>query len=776
MIINFLQTRTPPILPSLQQQPNLKRKILNGVDVTFDKDITLYRGYGARNKDSIGQLLFQFFRYYGHEVDYESQVLSVRMGRSISKLEKGWHLLQNNRLCVEEPFNTLRNLGNTADDTSMRGIHLELRRAFRTVGQASLERCCEQYEYPTEESKTLENFQIPESKPVIASKPPLSGRGASANGRGGRHASRGRGANTNNRRPSNANSNPRVHPSLRQFPYQMSPQDLQMHAQQQQFLLHDQLYQQFQYLQAQEQELRQQLQQQAMLQGRMSATLPYPHITFPAYATAESVQDGSERIRAETINHPPLTAPIRQQRFAYTSPYLTYSMPRAQLPTTNPSSPHLRYAVPDHQRASRQTAVTDSFPSSALRAQSQPPRPMPSPLSFQPTMTESVEEAEPGTGGRAQQVRPPANTTNGFPAPYQNVYRTSTQANTPLSARQPSSEYVGYYVGHSPPTQARSRSSFASPMPSYSGLNIHNGGLSPSLFTSHPVYQASATSPPAESGYTPSDDTVTEASERPASSVGCATRTSSTKLERKRSGPLVVDGPLVPGAKTADISGDDQDPSTGTTFSASTSEDLAFDTPTSSEAQSQGLPEVIDSDLPLLSIHSHPDLEQAMMPLPISNGYSGSSLADGNLADPFNAPFKSGGRPAQSHAIEHLAQGSSADQPSLRKENGLVTSGSKSPAQGTARAMGKSDVRKPVLPVVENFPPSTAGSVTSQHSNGTVSPAKEALTNVLQSSGWQTAKKRKGHKRGARSEPDPTRSNDLAGDFLPQDKNLRKGG
>ena len=776
MIINFLQTRTPPVLPSLQQQPNLKRKILNGVDVTFDKDVTLYRGYGARNKDSIGQLLFQFFRYYGHEVDYESQVLSVRMGRSISKLEKGWHLLQNNRLCVEEPFNTLRNLGNTADDTSMRGIHLELRRAFRTVGQASLERCCEQYEYPAEESKTLENFQIPESKPVIASKPPLSGRGAPANGRGGRHANRGRGANINSRRPSNVNSNARVHPSLRQFPYQMSPQDLQMHAQQQQFLLHDQLYQQFQYLQAQEQELRQQLQQQALLQGRMSTTLPYPHTTFPAYATGESVQDGSERIRAETINHPPLTAPIRQQRFGCTSPYLTYATPRPQLPTTNPSSPNLRYAVPDHQRTSRQAAVTDSFPSSAMRAQSQPPRPMPSPLSFQPTMTESVEESEPAGGRRAQQGRPSASTANGFAAPYRNVYRGLGRANTPLGARQPSSEYVGYYVGHSPPTQARSRSSFASPMPSYSGLNILNGGLSPGLFTRLPLFQASAASPPRESGYTPSDDTVTEASERPASSIGCGTQTSPTELQRKGSGPLVIDGSIVAGTKPADISGDDQDPSTGTTFSASTSEDLAFDTPTSSEAQSQGLPEVIDSDLPLLSIHSHPDLEEVVTPVPINNGYSGSSLANGNLAYPFNAPSKSGGQPAQSHAMEQLAHGSSANQRSLGKENSPGTSGGKSPVQGTAKEAGKRDVRKPGLPAIENFPPSTAGSATLLHSNGPVSPAKEALTNVLQSSGWQTAKKRKGHRRGARSETDATRANEPAGDFLPKDKSLRKGG
>jgi len=43
------------------------------------------------------------------------------------------------------------NLGNTADETSFRGLHLELRRAFDLVSTAQLEECCEQYEFPKEE-------------------------------------------------------------------------------------------------------------------------------------------------------------------------------------------------------------------------------------------------------------------------------------------------------------------------------------------------------------------------------------------------------------------------------------------------------------------------------------------------------------------------------------------------------------------------------------------------------------------------------------------------
>jgi DNA polymerase sigma len=302
MIINFLQTRKPPILPSLQQQPNLKPKVMNGIDVAFDKDVSLYSGYGSRNKDSLGQLLFQFFRYYGHELDFEKKVISVRLGKVISKVEKGWSFLQDNRLCVEEPFNISRNLGNTADDTSMRGIHLELRRAFEMVAEGNLEKCCEQYEYPVDEGKMSEIFVLPEPRPIVAQMPPPQpasrGRG---NGRGGRHTSNRGGSNANRRASS---SGTRVHPSLRQFGYQMTPQELQLHAQQQQFLLHDQLFQQYQYLQAQEQELRQQLQQQAFMPGRAATSMAYPHIPFPSYTASDSGHEEANGGRVDALSNP----------------------------------------------------------------------------------------------------------------------------------------------------------------------------------------------------------------------------------------------------------------------------------------------------------------------------------------------------------------------------------------------------------------------------------------------------------------------------------------
>src|ERR1700761_6692011 len=70
LALNFLQTRDPPILPTLQQQANLEPKLLGGVNVSFDRDLDTYRDFGLRNKSSLGELFFHFFRYYAHEFEF----------------------------------------------------------------------------------------------------------------------------------------------------------------------------------------------------------------------------------------------------------------------------------------------------------------------------------------------------------------------------------------------------------------------------------------------------------------------------------------------------------------------------------------------------------------------------------------------------------------------------------------------------------------------------------------------------------------------------------
>ena len=65
MVINFLQTRDPPILPSLQKLSH-KQRLSNGIDVGFFDDIAKLKDYGVKNVETLGSLLYAFFVKYFH--------------------------------------------------------------------------------------------------------------------------------------------------------------------------------------------------------------------------------------------------------------------------------------------------------------------------------------------------------------------------------------------------------------------------------------------------------------------------------------------------------------------------------------------------------------------------------------------------------------------------------------------------------------------------------------------------------------------------------------
>ncbi|KAF9638738.1 PAP/25A-associated [Lasiodiplodia theobromae] len=191
MVLNFLQTRSPPVLPALHQMPFEKHLTDTGEESSFFDDLEQIRDFGKDNKESLGQLLFQFFRLYGHDFDYERDVVSVRNGRFLTRKEKGWEVDSGNkegrfRLCVEEPFNVSRNLGNSADDYAFRGIHLEVRQAFDFLADGGqLGKVCEQFVFPKEERPTFQK-PPPAPKPTLTHSTSPSRRGGRGGNRGGR--------------------------------------------------------------------------------------------------------------------------------------------------------------------------------------------------------------------------------------------------------------------------------------------------------------------------------------------------------------------------------------------------------------------------------------------------------------------------------------------------------------------------------------------------------------------------------------------------------------
>jgi hypothetical protein len=380
MILNFLQTRHPPILPSLHERKKNRPHEAIGIDgggSEFADNLKALKTFGQANKETLGELLFHFFRRYAHELDYDTAVLSVRLGKVLTKQEKKWHIMQDNRLCVEEPFNTSRNLGNTADDTSFRGIHMELRRAFTLVAdEIDVDKCCEAYIFPPEEGKVWSR-PPPKPRPILSRSASQSGRGGrgGASGRGSRNSSTHRQAQQQGRRASSGAAlgsmmgNGHDHyPHHQQVSAQ--PTEWLLHAQQAQNRIHENLFRHFQLLQMQENELRaiQQLQQQHVLassyaqNGQRSASMAYT---------------GSQPGRPPYYDGLSMTAPLRQEHF-YT-PYQS-SAPISHTGMQIPSSPSLGVAAPELRRTLHRSPAAASMGGASSRSHSQPAGRVPSPL------------------------------------------------------------------------------------------------------------------------------------------------------------------------------------------------------------------------------------------------------------------------------------------------------------------------------------------------------------------------------------------------------------
>ena len=459
MIISFLQRRDPPILPSLQKMPDrLRRRRSSTNDLAnFEDDVDSIKGYGDANNESLGDLLFHFFRHYGYEFEYSKYVVSIKEGRLLSRQEKGWEPSNyhdkeaRNRLCVEEPFTTNRNLGNSADDYAWHGIHGEIRRAFDLLADGcQLEKCCEQYEFPLEE-KPIFQKPIPKPKPTLTRSASQSGRPSheTGSGRSRKHSNRNQSSQrASNRRASSGAtfSNQRV-PLPFSPPLGSNPADYFANKGN----LHEQLFQQYQFLQAQQDALRSQLAQQTQVHPQVKGSQnrggdPGGSPLIRSLTTGNGIQT------SRYVDGPP--PPLPGYLYHYPSRYpppTQSSQPRAREGTsTNPSSPSLAAAVPAFRRQTQRATGSDA-PTGSGRSQSQPGRSFPHPLVLQHQAHQGFDVS--GTWGSPYQG--PAHTSQGYyhsPPGLQLPF-------SPLGNAHPGGrsgdiampkEYVGYYVGQSP--------------------------------------------------------------------------------------------------------------------------------------------------------------------------------------------------------------------------------------------------------------------------------------------------------------------------------------
>lgn len=393
MIINFLQRRNPPVLPSLQkiatEHPDCCTRLESGELSDFADDIEAIKrkGFRSENKETIGELLFQFFRHYGYEFEYSKYVVCVREGRAITRESKGWDPKRDFqdkesrvRLCVEEPFTKDRNLGNSADDYAWYGIHQEIRRAFDLLADGlQLTKCCEEFVFPPEQPRTIFERPKPQPKPTLRRSVSQTNRTIQeqGTGRSRKNNRQTSGQRAGNRRASSGAAYSHHRPGL---PFSPPPGGNPNDYFQLKGNLHEQLFQQYAFLQAQQDALRQQLERQShnanAARGGDLAGSPRPR----QYANGLA----SPRLG----DHPPQSAPLLPG-YLYHYPGVPRYPPPSPMSqarqvegiNTNPSSPSLVAAMPARRTVHR-SSVPDASASSA-RSQSQPGRSLPHPLTFQ---------------------------------------------------------------------------------------------------------------------------------------------------------------------------------------------------------------------------------------------------------------------------------------------------------------------------------------------------------------------------------------------------------
>lgn len=142
MLIHFLQRRAPPILPSLQDlafEKNEPPSYCMGSDIRYANDPIIIQNemdrlsvdHGAPNQESSGELLLEFFRYYGYT--YKSGIIGIRDLRSFHS-----NTLADSQvyLVVDNPFEVGKDVANVNQNQHSR-IRQEFRRAFSLLDSGS---------------------------------------------------------------------------------------------------------------------------------------------------------------------------------------------------------------------------------------------------------------------------------------------------------------------------------------------------------------------------------------------------------------------------------------------------------------------------------------------------------------------------------------------------------------------------------------------------------------------------------------------------------------
>ncbi|KAG0033792.1 hypothetical protein BGZ81_007261 [Podila clonocystis] len=179
LVIHVLQRRG--VLPNLQATVEGNGQVpfwdCQGFNRYFFEDISRLSRYWQPTpeslKQSVGELLYEFFRYFASEFRYATHVVSIRKGGLLTKEMKEWtkdytqsqaesksNVKNRYLFCIEDPFELDHNVGRPVDRYSLFTIRGEFMRAAKILsknGDGAIGRLCVERHVPAQPEKPRTN-------------------------------------------------------------------------------------------------------------------------------------------------------------------------------------------------------------------------------------------------------------------------------------------------------------------------------------------------------------------------------------------------------------------------------------------------------------------------------------------------------------------------------------------------------------------------------------------------------------------------------------------